>query len=146
MLVAKYADHLPLYRQEQIYARSGVKIPRSTLAEWVGVCGVRLQPLVDALRAAILNEPVVHVDETPVQVLQPGNKKTHRAYLWAYAPGAFQAASTPLRAPLPIPATMETGAEITSAPGQAMTRKVSASSTLRETAYTRMDRMTMVGV
>lgn len=90
VLVAKYADHLPLYRQEQIFARAGVKIARSTLAEWVGVCGVRLQPLVDALREAILNEPVVHVDETPVQVLQPGSKKTHRAYLWAYAPGAFQ--------------------------------------------------------
>ncbi|TCU98950.1 transposase [Paracandidimonas soli] len=90
VLVAKYADHLPLYRQEQIYARAGVKIPRSTLAEWVGVCGVRLQPLVDALREVILNAPVVHADETPVQVLQPGSKKTHRAYLWAYAPGAFQ--------------------------------------------------------
>ncbi len=91
VLVAKFADHLPLYRQEQIFARAGVKIPRSTLAEWVGVCGVRLQPLVEALREAILNEPVVHADETPVQVLQPGSKKTHRAYLWAYAPGAFQA-------------------------------------------------------
>jgi len=90
VLVAKFADHLPLYRQEQIFARAGVKIPRSTLAEWVGVCGVRQQPLADALRAAILNEPVVHADETPVQVLQPGSKKTHRAYLWAYAPGAFQ--------------------------------------------------------
>jgi len=90
VLVAKYADHLPLYRQEQIYARAGVKIPRSTLAEWVGVCGVRLQPLVDALREAILNEPVVHADETPVQVLRPGSKKTHRAYLWAYASGALQ--------------------------------------------------------
>jgi len=51
---------------------------------------VRLQPLVDALRQVILNEPVLHVGETPVQVLQPGSKKTHRAYLWAYAPGAFQ--------------------------------------------------------
>lgn len=57
----------------------------------VGVCGVRLLPLVDALREATLNEPVVHVDETPVQVLQPGSRKNHRAYLWAYAPGAFQA-------------------------------------------------------
>src|SRR5690606_17449385 len=82
------ATHLPLYRQEQIYTRAGVKIPRSTLAEWVG--GVRLQLLFDGLGEAILNEPVVHVDETPVQVLQPGSKKTHRAYLWAYAPGAFQ--------------------------------------------------------
>lgn len=90
VLVAKYADHLPLYRQEQIFARAGVKLARSTLAEWVGVCGVRLQPLVDALRRAILAQPIVHADETPVQVLQPGSKKTHRAYLWAYAPGAFQ--------------------------------------------------------
>ena len=49
VLVAKYADHLPLYRQESIFARAGVELPRSTLAQWVGVCGVRLQPLVDAL-------------------------------------------------------------------------------------------------
>jgi len=55
VLVAKYADHLPLYRQEQIFARAALRIPRSTLAQWVGVCGVRLQPLVDALRGAILS-------------------------------------------------------------------------------------------
>lgn len=90
VLVAKYADHLPLYRQEQIFTRAGVKLARSTLAEWVGVCGVRLQPLVDALREAILAQPILHADETPVQVLQPGSKKTHRAYLWAYTPGVFQ--------------------------------------------------------
>lgn len=84
VLVAKYADHLPLYRQEQTFARAGVKLARSTLAEWVGVCGVRLQPLVDALRDEILAQPILHADETPVQVLQPGSKKTHRAYLWAY--------------------------------------------------------------
>lgn len=90
VLVAKYADHLPLYRQEHIFARAGVKLARSTLAEWVGVCGVRLQPLVDALRDAILAQPILHADETPVQVLEPGSKKTHRAYLWAYTPGVFQ--------------------------------------------------------
>lgn len=90
VLVAKYADHLPLYRQEAIYARAGVKLSRSTMAEWVGVCGVRLQPLVDALRAEVLAQPVLHADETPVQVLQPGSKSTHRGYLWAYAPGVFQ--------------------------------------------------------
>lgn len=90
VLVAKYADHLPLYRQETIYARAGVKLARSTMAEWVGVCGVRLQPLVDALRAEVLAQPVLHADETPVQVLQPGSKTTHRSYLWAYAPGVFQ--------------------------------------------------------
>ncbi|RAH36294.1 MULTISPECIES: IS66 family transposase [unclassified Halomonas] len=85
VLIAKYADHLPLYRQEQIFARAGVAIPRSTLAEWVGICGVRLQPLIDALRELLLDAPVLHADETPVPMLAPGKKKTHRAYLWAYA-------------------------------------------------------------
>ena len=90
VLVAKYADHLPLYRQEGIFARAGLGIPRSTLAQWVGVCGVQLQPLVNALTEVILSRSVLHADETPVAMLQPGNKKTHRAYLWAYAPGAFE--------------------------------------------------------
>ena len=90
VLVAKYADHLPLYRQEGIFARAGMALPRSTLAQWVGVCGVRLQPLVDALKQDILSHAVLHADETLVPMLKPGNKKTHRAYLWAYAPGAFE--------------------------------------------------------
>jgi len=90
VLVAKYADHLPLYRQEAIFARGGLAIPRSTLAQWVGTCGVRLQPLVDALKAEILSRSVLHADETPVQMLKPGKGSTHRAYLWAYAPGAFE--------------------------------------------------------
>jgi len=89
VLIAKYADHLPLYRQEQIFARAGVAIPRSTLAEWVGVCGVRLQPLADALRDTLLNEAVLHADETPVPMLAPGKKKTHKAYVWAYASAPF---------------------------------------------------------
>ena len=90
VLVAKYSDHLPLYRQERIFGRAGVEIPRSTLAQWVGICGVRLQPLVDALKADIFKHSVLHADETPVAMLKPGNKKTHKAYLWAYAPGAFE--------------------------------------------------------
>ena len=90
VLVAKYADHLPLYRQEGIFARAGVAIPRSTLGAWVGMCGVQLQSLVDALKQEVLSCPVLHADETPVQMLKPGMKKTHRAYLWAYAPGAFE--------------------------------------------------------
>ncbi len=85
VLIAKYADHLPLYRQEQIFARAGVPIPRSTLAEWIGQCGVQLQPLIDALRDLLLSEAVLHADETPVPMLAPGKKKTHRAYIWAYA-------------------------------------------------------------
>ena len=68
----------------------GLAIPRSTLAQWVGTCGVRLQPLVDALKAEVLTRRVLHADETPVQMLKPGKGTTHRAYLWAYAPGAFE--------------------------------------------------------
>ena len=85
VMIAKYGDHLPLYRQEKIFARAGLAIPRSTLAQWVGACGVQLQPLVDALREEVLAHNVVHADETPVQMLMPGTKKTHRAYVWAYA-------------------------------------------------------------
>lgn len=85
VLVSKFADHLPLYRLERICARAGLAIPQSTLGDWVGVCGVRLQPLVDALREQILRQDVLHADETPVQMLSPGKGKTHRAYLWAYA-------------------------------------------------------------
>ncbi len=90
VMVAKYADHLPLYRQEAIFGRAGLAIARSTLGAWVGACGVRLQPLVDALKKAILAHRVLHADETPVAMLKPGTGKTHRAYLWAYAPGAFE--------------------------------------------------------
>jgi len=90
VLISKFADHLPLYRQEAIFARAGLGIARSTLAQWVGSCGVQLQPLVDALKDEMLRHSVLHADETPVQMLKPGNGKTHRAYLWAYAPGAFE--------------------------------------------------------
>ena len=89
VLVAKYADHQPLYRQEGIFERAGMAIPRSTLAQWVGVCGVRLQPLVDALKVALLERAVLHADETPVAMLTPGKGKTHRAYIWSYGSTAF---------------------------------------------------------
>ncbi len=89
VLVSKYADHLPLYRQEQIFARAGLHLPRSTLAGWIGRCGVELQPLIDALRAELLTHTVLHADETPVAMLAPGKKQTHRAYVWAYATTRF---------------------------------------------------------
>ena len=94
VLVAKYADHLPLYRQEGIFGRAGLTIPRSTLAQWVGACGVQLQPLVDALKAEMLTRPILHADETPVAMLKPGLGKTHRAYLWSYCTTGFD----PMRA------------------------------------------------
>ncbi|NAS97164.1 IS66 family transposase [Pseudomonas syringae pv. actinidifoliorum] len=89
VMIAKFADHLPLYRQESIFGRAGLAIPRSTLAQWVGVTGVQLQPLVDALRHVVLGQQVIHADETPVQMLMPGTKKTHRSYVWAYATTQF---------------------------------------------------------
>lgn len=89
VLVAKYLDHLPLYRQEAIFERAGHAIARSTLAQWVGECGVQLQPLVDALAAELLRQPVPHADETPVAMLKPGHGKTHRAYLWSYCTTQF---------------------------------------------------------
>jgi transposase len=89
VMIAKFADHLPLYRQESIFGRAGLSIPRSTLAQWVGVTGVQLQPLVDALRDVVIGQQVVHADETPVQMLAPGTKKTHRSYVWAYATSQF---------------------------------------------------------
>jgi transposase len=89
VLVAKYADHLPLYRQQEIYGRYGVSIPRSSMAEWVGACGVRLQPLGDAMKQLLLKRSVLHADETPMPTLRPGLKKTHRSYLWAYGSTAY---------------------------------------------------------
>jgi len=84
VVIGKYLDHLPLYRLEQIAARDGVTLSRSTLAQWVGRIGVALQPLADRLAELLRERPVLHADETPVAQLDPGNGKTKRAYLWAY--------------------------------------------------------------
>ena len=84
VLISKYLDHLPLYRLEQIAARDGVNLARSTLSEWVGRYGVALQPLADRLRELLRRRAALHADETPVQQLDPGKGKTKRAYLWAY--------------------------------------------------------------
>ena len=75
VLIAKYLDHAPLYRQESIFARAGLALPRSTLAQWVGACGVKLQPLVEAMRAMLLTRSVLHADETPVPMLKPGPRQ-----------------------------------------------------------------------
>ena len=84
VIIAKYDDHLPLYRQEEIYRRSGVEIARSSMASWVGQCGAQLQPIVQALRAHILNQSVIHADETSIKLLAPGTGKTDTAYAWVY--------------------------------------------------------------
>lgn len=84
VLVAKYCDHLPLYRQSAIYAREGVALTRATLADWVGSSGVLLAPLGEALQRHILAGATVHADDTPVPVLAPGRGQTRTARLWTY--------------------------------------------------------------
>lgn len=90
-LVSRFVDHIPYYRQEQINARSQVHTPRSTLAAWSGAAGAGLQPLFDAHRAFVLGAQVLHADETPVRMLDPGAGKTAKAYMWAYARGEHDA-------------------------------------------------------
>lgn len=84
VLVSKYADHLPLYRQSQIYAREGVELDRSTLADWVGGTTNLVAPLVAALRQYVLAAAKLHADDTPVPVLEPGRGSTKTGRLWTY--------------------------------------------------------------
>jgi transposase len=84
VLVSKYADHLPLYRQAEIYAREGVDLERSTLADWVGGTSELLKPLNEALRRYVMSARKLHADDTPVPVLAPGQGKTKQGRLWTY--------------------------------------------------------------
>jgi transposase len=97
VLVAKYSDHLPLYRQSGIYEREGVELDRSTLADWVGGASRTLRPLADALKKYVLSAEKLHGDDVPVPVLAPGNGKTKTGRLWTYVrddrPAGSEAAS-----------------------------------------------------
>jgi transposase len=84
VLVSKYCNHLPLYRQEEMYAREGVELDRATLAAWVGGASRVLEPLVEALRRYVLAAEKLHADDTPVPVLEPGNGKTKIGRVWTY--------------------------------------------------------------
>ena len=84
VLVSKFADHLPLYRQSEIYAREGIDLDRSTLAGWVGAASELVAPLVDEIRKHVLAGSKIHGDDTPVPVLAPGNGKTKTGRLWTY--------------------------------------------------------------
>lgn len=85
VLVSKYADHLPLYRQAQIYARQGVNLDRSTLADWVGRAAFTLRPVYDRLFAVLKGSGKLFADETTAPVLDPGRGRTKTGQLWAYA-------------------------------------------------------------
>ena len=85
ILVSRYADHLPLYRQAQIMARQGVELERSTLASWVGYAAAEVAPVVSRLRAIVLGSARVFADETTLPVLDPGRGRTKTGYLWAVA-------------------------------------------------------------
>jgi len=85
VLVAKYADHLPLYRQAQIYARQGLELDRSTLADWVGRAAFLLRPVHERLLARLKQSPKLFADETTAPVLDPGRGRTKTGQLWAYA-------------------------------------------------------------
>ena len=104
VLVAKFADHLPLYRQSAIYACEGVELSRALLADWVGACSDLLAPLVDAIGRHVRAAAKLHADDTPLPVLAPGLGKTKTARLWTYVrddrpsglnrPGAIQYTSS----------------------------------------------------
>src|ERR1700676_925839 len=84
IVVSKYDDHLPLYRQAEIFAREDVNLETSTLSGWVGATAAALQPLIDALAAEVMASDTLHVDDTPVPVLAPGTGKTKTGRLWTY--------------------------------------------------------------
>jgi transposase len=84
VLVSKYQDHLPLYRQSQMYERLGVELERATLAEWVGGASALLKPLTEAIKKHVLAANKLHGDDTPVPVLQPGRNTTKQGRLWGY--------------------------------------------------------------
>jgi transposase len=83
IVVGKYCDHLPLYRQEQIYRqRHGVNLPRQSLTRWVELASEWLKPIYEQIRTGVMGGGYVQVDETPVDYLEPGNGKTKQGYLW----------------------------------------------------------------
>ena len=84
VLVSKYADHLPLYRQSQIYAREGIDLDRSTMADWVGRSTALLEPLADEIGRMVRRGNALFADDTPVKMQAPGQKKTKTARVWTY--------------------------------------------------------------
>lgn len=94
ILVAKYADHTPLYRQSQIAERDGVKLDPASMGRWVGQCEALCEPLTEELRRYTMATPKLHADDTPIPVLAPGNKKTKTGRLWVYVRDDTRSGST----------------------------------------------------
>jgi len=84
VLISKYADHLPLYRQSQIFEREGIDLDRSTLCDWVGKATALLEPLADAIGRHVLSGPAIFADDTPLKMQAPGNGRTKTARIWTY--------------------------------------------------------------
>lgn len=84
VIMSKYGDHIPLYRQAEIYARDGVDLDRATLADWIGKAAWLLRPLAERIGAHVMAGSVIHADDTPVPVLAPGRGKTKTGRLWVY--------------------------------------------------------------
>lgn len=88
LVISKYCDHMPLHRQQSVFARSDIQLPVSTMADTVGRAGAALTPLAELLHQKLLNCDVLHADETPLQILDTKKDgKTHSGYLWAYVSG-----------------------------------------------------------
>jgi len=88
ILIKKFCDHLPLYRQSEILSRQGIEISRQVLSQWVLRCGKALKPLYDEMLKQILQSNNIFIDETPLSMLMPGNGKVHQAYMWVIVGGA----------------------------------------------------------
>lgn len=84
ILVQKYCNHLPLYRQSEIYEREGIEISRSTMAGWAGQCAILLEPIIKEIRRIVFSAGQIHGDDTPVKVLAPGVGKTKTGRIWSY--------------------------------------------------------------
>lgn len=87
LLVKKFADHLPLYRQSEMLAREGIGISRQILSQWVVRCGLALKPLFEEMKQHVLRSENIFIDETPIDMLDPGKGKTHQAYMWTIVGG-----------------------------------------------------------
>ena len=87
VLVKKFGDHLPLYRQAEILSRQGIHVSRQVLSQWTVKCGLALKPLYERLKSTILNSKNLFIDEVPVDMLDPGKGKVHQAYMWVIAGG-----------------------------------------------------------